>query len=212
MPPARLWLVRHGQSTWNALGRFQGQADPPLSALGRRQAALLAHRLAGLVPAALYTSDLSRCRDTAEPLAEALGCPATVRADLREIDVGRWSGLTREEIQSTYPAEWARWQRGEEVARGDGETWPELERRVLVAAGELLAAHDGAHVVVVTHGGPIRCLVACALGVSPRTRALGGVANASLTLLRPHAEGLRLETFNDTGHPHALTPAPLRAP
>ena len=212
MAPARLWLVRHGQSTWNALGRFQGQADPPLSALGRRQAELLARRLAGLVPAALYSSDLSRCRETAEPLAEALGCPATIRTDLREIDVGRWSGLTREEIRSTYPEEWARWQRGEEVARGDGETWPELERRVLAAAGELLAAHDGAQVVVVTHGGPIRCLVACALGVSPRARALGGVANASLTLLRSSPEGPRLESFNDTGHLHARIPDALRTP
>src|SRR5215212_9752003 len=99
---SRVLMVRHGQSTWNALGRWQGQADPPLSPLGHAQAraAVASVGAVDLVVA----SDLERARVTAEIMAEGLGVgPAAVDSRLREIDAGPWSGLTRAEIEAGWP-------------------------------------------------------------------------------------------------------------
>ena len=202
-PPltARIWLIRHGQSVWNAGGRWQGQADPPLSELGQVQAERMAGRLAVLKPACVYTSDLRRCRETAAPLGRALGLDPIPRADLREIDIGSWSGLTRAEIELAYPDEWARWRAGEDFKRGGGESFADLATRATAALAELLAASDGANFAVVTHGGWIRCLVASAPGLAtPLTPTLGGAGNASISTLRAFDGGLRLEGFNDAGH------------
>src|SRR5688572_19392365 len=92
-PPRRLLLLRHGQSTWNADGRWQGQADPPLSPLGEEQARDAARRLAPGQFSRVLASDLRRARQTAEILADALRLPVEVDPDLREIDVGDWQGL-----------------------------------------------------------------------------------------------------------------------
>src|ERR1700704_2099238 len=94
---SRVLLVRHGQSEWNALGKWQGQADPPLSDLGRAQARSAAHSLGSLD--AIYASDLQRAMETAAIIANALGIgPVVVDPDLRERNAGEWSGLTRAEI------------------------------------------------------------------------------------------------------------------
>src|SRR3989442_14475718 len=98
----RVLLVRHGQSEWNAQGRWQGQADPPLSDLGRAQARAAARSLGSVD--AVYASDLQRAAETAVIIAEQLGIgPVILDADLRERDAGDWSGLTREEIHERYP-------------------------------------------------------------------------------------------------------------
>jgi broad specificity phosphatase PhoE len=204
---ARIWLVRHGQSTWNETGRWQGQADPPLSELGLRQAEAVARRLAPLDPAALHTSDLERCRQTAEPIARALGVPAKARADLREIDIGAWSGLTGAGIQAAFPDEWARWRAGEDVPRGGGETYRELQVRVVAAIEEIADVADGVDAVVVTHGGCIRAVVAAALGYESAVGVhLAGVGNASLSALRRLPDGFRVEAYNDVGHLDGLGP------
>ena len=205
MPGTRLWLVRHGQSTWNVAKRWQGHANPPLAEFGMLQAEAVAQRLATLDGATLYTSDLERCRQTAEPIARVLGIPAKVRVDLREVDIGRWSGLTRQEIEETFPEEWARWRAGEDIARGGGETYGQLQSRVVAALTEIADTADGGDVIVVTHGGCIRAAVTAALGQpSSLNIHLGGVVNASLTTLRRLPDGFRLESYNDHGHLESL--------
>jgi broad specificity phosphatase PhoE len=100
--PTRILLVRHGQSEWNLSGRWQGQADPPLTDLGRSQARAAARSL-GTVDA-IWSSDLQRAAETATILAGELGVgPVVVDPDLRERDAGEWSGLTRVEIDERYP-------------------------------------------------------------------------------------------------------------
>src|SRR3954464_6700209 len=90
---SRVLLVRHGQSEWNAVGRWQGQADPPLSDLGRAQARAAARSLGSLD--AVYASDLQRATETALIIAEQIGIgPVILDPDLRERDAGQWSGLT----------------------------------------------------------------------------------------------------------------------
>ena len=158
-------LARHGETGWNRDGRFQGQADPPLNDRGRAQAAELADRLNGQRFAALYSSPLRRARETAEILALRLGLSAAHIEDLQEIDVGSWSGSTRDEIASRFPAAYQRWL---EFAAGwdDGETYDDLTRRVLAAVLGLARRHPGERILVVTHGGPIRALLAAAEGVT----------------------------------------------
>src|ERR671917_2105987 len=98
----RVLLVRHGQSEWNAVGRWQGQADPPLSDVGRQQARSAARSLGALD--AIFASDLQRATETAMIIAAELGVgPVVVDPDLRERDAGEWSGLTRAEIEERYP-------------------------------------------------------------------------------------------------------------
>ena len=102
-------LIRHGQSTWNSEHRIQGQLDPPLSAEGRRQAELLAGRLAGRRFAGFYSSDLKRAFETAEILAPAVGARPEPVPALREIFLGEWEGLRTEEIAERFPEAWDRW-------------------------------------------------------------------------------------------------------
>src|SRR3954471_3985163 len=102
MTTTRLLLVRHGQSEWNAQGRWQGQADPPLTDLGRAQARAAA-RSVGSVDG-IFASELQRATETAAIIAEELGLgPVLIDEGLRERDAGAWSGLTRDEIHERFP-------------------------------------------------------------------------------------------------------------
>ena len=147
----RLLLVRHGQSRWNAEGRIQGQADPPLTALGEQQAADAVLRIEAQGPfAAVYASDLVRAHHTAEIVAACLSLPVTLDARLRERSWGEWEGLTRAEIDAGWP--------GDLDARRyppGFETDPDVLVRARPALDAIVAAHDGA-VLVVTHGGVVR--------------------------------------------------------
>jgi probable phosphoglycerate mutase len=159
----RLLLVRHGESTWNAQSRWQGQADPPLSPLGEQQAEEAAERLAEIASiTVVWTSDLVRARRTAELIAARLGVDR-VRDEprLRERDVGSWSGLTRAEIEERWP--------GYLAAR---RSPPDFEGDVALLArtrAGLSAAVDGSgtdDVLVVTHGGVVRTIER-SLGATP---------------------------------------------
>jgi probable phosphoglycerate mutase len=146
----RLLLVRHGQSVWNADGRWQGQADPPLSQLGEEQAAAAATRVDGI--AVVYSSDLVRARRTAEILGAGRSIEPVVDARLRERHAGRWEGRTRVEIEAEWPGYL------DSGRRPDGyEPDESVLARALDALGAIAAAHDG-DVLVVTHGGVVRTL------------------------------------------------------
>jgi phosphoserine phosphatase len=157
-------LARHGQSDWNATRRWQGHADRPLTEKGRAQATALAERLAHIELDAVYSSDLRRAADTARVVAEAQGVELVQRPELREVDVGAWSGLTREEAEERFPDGFARWREGF-PGWDDGEDYDEMAQRVTKAVVEIAHAHEGGRALVVSHGGPIRALHAAALGL-----------------------------------------------
>jgi probable phosphoglycerate mutase len=162
-----LILVRHGETDWNRDGRWQGHADAPLNDRGRDQARTLKDELGDENVAAVYSSDLSRARETAEIVAAPLGRPVTVDARLREVDVGGWSGLTTAEIQARFPDEVARWRDGDPRHTFDGgESYAAMGDRVVAALEEIAARHPEGEVLVVLHGGPIRALLAHAAGIS----------------------------------------------
>jgi broad specificity phosphatase PhoE len=157
-------IARHGQSDWNQEKRWQGHADRPLTERGREQAQALADRLAHIVLDAVYSSDLQRARDTAAVVAESQGLELRQLPDLREVDVGSWSGLTRAEAEERFPEGFARWRDGYPGWK-DGETYEAMTERVLRAVDEIAAEHAGGRVLVVSHGGPIRAMHAAALGL-----------------------------------------------
>jgi phosphoserine phosphatase len=157
-------LARHGESDWNRTKRWQGFADRPLTELGRRQAVELADRLKETALDAVFSSDLQRARETAEIVARTKGLPVKVLSDLREVDVGSWSGLTRAEAESRFPAAYGRWLQGAEGWE-DGETYEQLGERVVGAIRRIGAENQGDRVLVVAHGGSIRAVHAAALGV-----------------------------------------------
>src|SRR5215210_7285077 len=158
-------LVRHGETDWNRDNRFQGHADPPLNDRGRGQARELAARLGEEEVDAVFTSPLRRARETAEIIGDALVLPVAAHQGLREVDVGEWQGLTRDEIATRYPEAFARWL---DYGRGweRGETYEAMAERTLDAVHDISAAYPRGHVVVVTHGGPVRALFASAAGIT----------------------------------------------
>jgi broad specificity phosphatase PhoE len=163
-----LLLARHGESDWNRAKRWQGFADRPLTDRGRQQADELADRLDSIELDAVYSSDLRRARDTAEVVARRKGLVVSTTPDLREVDVGSWSGLTRAEAEARFPEAYARWLQGGEGWE-DGETYEQLGARVISAMQRIALSHDGGRVLVVAHGGTIRAIHAAALGVDVHT-------------------------------------------
>ena len=153
---------------WNADGRWQGQADPPLSALGEEQARDAAARLVTGGFSRVVASDLQRARRTAEILAEALGLPVESDPDLREIDVGDWTGLTRAEIEARWPGELADWSEGRRESTMGGESRRHLTDRARAALARAAAGSSpGDTLLLVSHGALIRNLDR-ALGLPPQ--------------------------------------------
>jgi probable phosphoglycerate mutase len=153
----RVLVVRHGQSEWNLSGRWQGQADPALTELGRAQARAAAHNLGQLD--AIWTSDLQRAAQTATVIAEELGLgPVVPDTDLRERDVGDWTGLTRDQIDRRYPG----YLSPPNGAKPEGWTpprpagWesdPAVVGRATQALLRIREHHETGHVLVVSHAG-----------------------------------------------------------
>lgn len=207
MPSTTLVFARHGETADNRRLVFQGQSGKALNALGRAQAARLAERMRHHPPDVIVSSDLERAHETAKIVAEAVGVVPELDPDLREVDVGAWTGKSHEEVQELYPDEWNAWASGIDVRRGGGETYGELSERIERAVVRAATAHAGKRVLLVSHGGSIKAYVAKLLGVSADgMRALAGVGNCGLTAierdLRTHKS--RLHAWNDTAHLEGL--------
>ena len=197
----RLILVRHGETEWNRIGRYQGFARTPLNERGRWQAEQVARRLASWEIDAIYASDLPRAYQTAEPIARRLRLPISTTVALRELDVGEWEGLTVPEIQVEHAENWdACLVDPIQERRKGGESFADLAERVEEAFRQWQVEHAGEVVLAVTHGGPIQVLVCTVLGLPLHFRRRLRIGNASITTLA-HTDGQwYLETLNDTAH------------
>jgi broad specificity phosphatase PhoE len=154
-----LLLIRHAESSWNASGRWQGHGDPPLSDRGRAQANALARELSRETIDVLVSSDLRRAAQTAAILGRARGLQPEWNPRLRELDIGDWEGLTRDQIERTAGNVLRRFEAGDlDVRPGGGENLREIEERAFSAVTELVDAHPGRRLAVVTHLGVIRAL------------------------------------------------------
>jgi probable phosphoglycerate mutase len=208
-----VYLVRHGETSLSAEDRFAGSTDVPLGPNGRVQTERLAARLAASGFAAVYASPLSRTRETAAILAQPHGLEVVTRDGLREIDHGHWEGLRRSDVEARFPDEYSCWVEDPfTFAPRGGETGVQVVARALPVVREVLTAHQGEHVLIVSHKATIRLMLATVLGFDARGyRDRLDQSPASLTVLdfKDHVRA-RLMLFNDVSHyatePLAETP------
>jgi probable phosphoglycerate mutase len=209
--PTRIFLLRHGQTAWNAEMRIQGQLDIPLDATGLWQAERLALALQGEGIQALYSSDLQRACQTAAPLAAAAGLTVQRDAALRERHFGRFEGSTYADIETLWPDEALRWrQREPGFGPGGGEALQAFYDRSVLAVQTLAARHPGQTLAVVAHGGVLDCLYRAATRIDLGAPRTWQVANATVNRLLWTPEGFSLVGWNDTGHFDIAAPGPPR--
>lgn len=209
MTARRVVVLRHARTAHNHTRTWQGRLDVPLDEVGRLQAKAAARALREIEPTAIVSSDLSRASATADELAAVTGLPVTLDARLREIDAGRWEGLTAEQIVAAGEGEaLAGWRRGEDVAVGGAERPSELGRRGAAALLEHADALDGGTLVVVAHGAVLRTGVLSLLGVEQgRWQGLGSLENCAWGTLVPLRPWWRLLTWGLTA-PEAVAATP----
>lgn len=160
-----VYLARHGETVWNAEGRYQGRLDSPLTDTGRAQARSTAETMRGRGVERLLCSPLGRARATARVVERATGVAAEIDADLAESDIGRWEGLTRAEVEAAYPGELARREQDRLHYRPPGgESLGDMLVRARAVAGRL----DGRTTLIVAHSAINRVLVAALIGWEDR--------------------------------------------
>lgn len=199
----RLYLVRHGATSRTAEDRFSGSAGVDLSDEGRHQAGALAERLAATTISAAYTSPLSRALETAEIVCRPHGLTPAPRDGLREIGHGHWEGLTRAEVEGRYGEEYAAWESDPfTFAPAGGESGLSVLARALPVIRDLVVAHAGQDVLVVSHKATLRLILSSLLGFDARGyRDRLDQSPACLSVVDfKDAVHARLMLFNDVSH------------
>lgn len=164
MTTARFFLIRHGETLANREFRYIGSRDDALSSTGENQATQLAAALASLSIAAIYSSPLQRARNTAEAIAEPCQLAVQVASELRECNFGAWEGLSRAEVLVQDTAHLHMWEQDATVAPPGGESFAAMQQRVCSFVEQLAETHAGQALALVSHVGPIKVLLAAALG------------------------------------------------
>ena len=201
-----LILIRHGETDWNVQGRFQGQIDVPLNALGQRQAQRVAERMARERVDVLYCSDLLRTRQTAEPAAQKLQLQAAPDAGLREQHFGILEGLSFDEVQTRHPRQLADWLLYDpDYALPEGESVRSFHARVVGAVQALAARHAGQTLAVVTHGGVLDMVFRTVHGLPLHGPRNCPIPNAGLNRLRVRGERIEIVNWADDAHLAGLT-------
>jgi broad specificity phosphatase PhoE len=203
MSNTRVFLIRHGATILTAEDRFAGATDIPLSDQGREQVRRLAERLSGEQISAVYASPLGRTVETASILALPHRLPVQRSDGLREISHGRWEQMTRPEVEQQFPEEAAEWDRDPYTfAPVGGESGLGVTARALPALMEIIRAHSGCRILVVSHKATIRLLLSSLLGFDPRRYRDNLDQNpAALNIVDfRDPSRARLTLFNDTSH------------
>ncbi len=203
MIPTRLYLVRHGATVLSVENRFSGAVGVELSDEGRDQVECLAGRLAGERLSTVYCSPLSRAIETATILARPHGLSLCHRDGLREISHGRWEGMTRQEVETKFPDEYTSWEADPfTFAPENGESGLAVLARALPVLREIVVAHQGENVLVVSHKATLRLLLSSVLGFDARGyRDRLDQSPACLNVLDfKDPVRARLMLFNDVSH------------
>jgi probable phosphoglycerate mutase len=201
--------VRHAQTAWNAQGRWQGQAGEGLDEIGRAQAATTAHHLAAAHPDArrIARSDSQRAAETSAYVEALLDVPVDVDVRLREMDVGTWSGRTREQVEHFDPAGWAAYRRGDGGPLGGGEAVTQLADRMVAALRDLAVRTGPGTAIVITHGWALRVGVAALLELGPsEAEELGRAPNCSISVLELDGDTTTLVDYAGCAHLEADAP------
>jgi broad specificity phosphatase PhoE len=203
--PTRLYLIRHGQSSGNAEGRFGGHGPTPLSRLGHEQAEKTAKVLAKEGISTIYSSDLLRAVQTAEPLSKLLDIPINITEAFRERHVGVLEGLTFDESKVAFPTDYyALVNRNIHHVITDGESYRHLLDRITAKLNEVLQENDGKRIAIFTHTGAICFLTLHLLGAIHRnTKQTPWIITSNCGINRFELRGprnVRVLALNDTRH------------
>ena len=210
MPVTKLYLIRHGQSAGNAEGRFGGHSPTPLSELGLQQAELTAKILSKEKISAIYSSDLLRAVQTAEPLAKLLDLPIIKTDAFRERNIGVLEGLTFDESKQKHPKDYyALINRDIHHVITKGESYRHLLRRTTSALREIFSVHRGEKVVIFSHTGAICYMTLHLLGaINRKTQNTPWLVTSNCGINRFEIRGsnnVRVLAINDTRHLHKPT-------
>ncbi|HEX9015856.1 MAG TPA: histidine phosphatase family protein [Chloroflexota bacterium] len=197
-----IFLVRHAETEWNAARRFQGHLDSELTEVGAAQAELLAARLELEGIAAVYSSDQGRALRTADAIAGRLGLTVVPTPALREIDCGKWTGLSYDEVRSLWPADHETWtSRPDLHLMPGGESVRGVQERAMAFLAEIHRAHPGTKVCAVSHNTAVRA-VACRLMGWGLERLWEGPRqpNCAINRIEITEGAIELVTVGDAGH------------
>ena len=194
-------MVRHGETAWNAEGRVQGQLDIPLSEVGLAQARCIAAALPEGRFSALYSSDLQRVRQTAQPVAVKLGLEPRLEPRLRERHYGVFQALTYAEAKATLPAEYERFKAKDPAFDfGSGESLRAFFSRATGCLGEIARRHEGEEVLVFTHGGVLEMAYRHATGCGLSTPREFELPNAAINWIEAGEGGWKVLGWADCDH------------
>ena len=162
--PTRIWLIRHGEPCPESRGRCYGRLNVGLSPQGQKQIQIVSTRLRDEPIRAIYISPRRRAIESGEILAQGHSCPITIEERLCEIDFGDFEGKPYDELAETHPQIYRQWmERPTDVQFPHGESFQQMQARVLQAAREIYARHRGETITILSHGGVNRILLAAAL-------------------------------------------------
>ncbi len=201
----RVFLIRHGETEWNRLGRLQGTSNVKLSAEGIHQAHLLAERNPFHHPSAIYSSDLDRAVETAKILAEKFDLSVAKMPELRESSFGDWEGKTISDLATEYPEEFGKFFTApEKFQPPNGESFLHCQARVVNALSRIIDYHDNENVLVVSHGAAIRLMICAALDVPIHRMWSIAQFNMAVSALLVDGESITVELMNSTAHLHTF--------
>ena len=197
----RLCIVRHGETAWNAEHRVQGQLDVPLNGIGLAQAQAASKVLAREKFDVIYSSDLTRARQTAEPTAGLLSLKVLFEKDLRERHYGIFERLTYAEVKVRYPEDYARFEaRDPEYAFRTGEALRDFSGRSIAAISRIIGKHENQNILVFTHGGVLDMLYRHITGLSLSAERKFGIPNAGLNRIDVSVAGWQVRAWADVAH------------
>lgn len=198
----RIYMVRHGRTTWNKIGKYQGSTDVPLSETGIEQAEKAASHLTGLKIDGFYTSPLSRARTTCEIIAKPHGMKPVILPGLSELNFGEWEGKTFDEINTLWPGEIDKMYDSPDLVRiPGGETFEEVKERTMAAIEPLLNGEDNKNYLLVSHGAAIRTLLCGLLNIPIHHAWQFRQANVNLTMVEHYGPGRNwLAKLNETAY------------
>jgi probable phosphoglycerate mutase len=201
MSTTELIVLRHGETAWNAEGRIQGHLDSPLNEEGLAQALLVGDRLARESFAQLYSSDLGRALQTAQPIADHSGRPVFADTRLRERNLGLFQGHTGAQCERRWPKHYARFRsRDPDHVVPGGESARQLYERVSDMFTALAREHAGKRLVVVTHGGVLDALYRFVRGLPLEQPRDFPIYNASFNVVQLSGARWSIERWGDISH------------
>jgi alpha-ribazole phosphatase/probable phosphoglycerate mutase len=197
----KVYIVRHGETEWNAQGRIQGHTDICLSDKGRQQASVLARRLSNVPFDVAYSSDMRRTQETAQIILGQSSIPLHTTTQLREYNKGVFEGLTVHEYRQRYPDLYrASLVNDLDFAPPGGETIRQTSQRMAQFVKQLHKRHSNDTVLIVGHGGSLRSLVVALLALPLEANWKFVMGNCALSLIYTYPDNAVLHLYNDTSH------------